>query len=228
MQEAAGDGPPWPKPTAARWRVHQQRSDPTPINPSLADPSWSSGESRANRQQVSCPSALIMHRHPIIFPSALIVWDRGCIEALSYLTPQKGLRSWLDSLTPGLLARLHCGSIHGLSKSVCSFQTPCKRTDPACHTWEHMKRLAWWGTPGQKVNGFQDVWWQNTRTFSSFFIVFKTLQVNVSRTRQELVLVIFVHKIKRKDKEIMFCINKTITTTVFFLKSEKSLILMRK
>ncbi len=163
MQEAAGDGPPWPKPTAARWRVHQQRSDPTPINPSLADPSWSSGESRANRQQVSCPSALIMHRHPIIFPSALIVWDRGCIEALSYLTPQKGLRSWLDSLTPGLLARLHCGSIHGLSKSVCSFQTPCKRTDPACHTWEHMKRLAWWGTPGQKVNGFQDVWWQNTR-----------------------------------------------------------------
>lgn len=140
MQETPGDWPSRAKPAAARWRVHQQRSDPT--QSTRADPSQRSGESQANRQQVRCPSALIMHQHPIIFPSPLIVKDRGCIEALSYLTPQKGLRTWLDSLTPGLLARLHCGSIHGRSKSVCSFQTPYKHTDPVCHTWEDMKRLA--------------------------------------------------------------------------------------
>ncbi len=79
------DGPPRTKPTAVRWLVHQQRSDPTPINPSR-----SSGESRANRQQVSCPSALIMHRILSYSPALSLCETEAALKCFHIWLHRKG------------------------------------------------------------------------------------------------------------------------------------------
>lgn len=66
MQEEAGDGLPRPKPTAARWLVHQQWSDPTLINPSWADPELRcvTGQSTAGKLPIGVNNASASYHIP--------------------------------------------------------------------------------------------------------------------------------------------------------------------